>query len=489
MKVFNKNSLLVAALMMVFQLGFAQFDNLYYVPGKYKETRNVASATANQPQQGRTYYEDESYLYSDEFDQNNDFAYMGGSHFDDMSFEYYDSYEMPFTARINRFHRPATFYNYNYGMGWYDPWYSPWMDPWNRGPMVNVFIGSGWGWNRWNRWNSWGMGWNSWGMGPGWAMGPSWGMGWNSWGMGWNSWGMGPGWGYNRWNTWGGGWCPTNNYFVNNNTFVNNNNNYNSNWVNNNNVVYGSRRSGSAATSTRGRVDTPRSVDASPRGGAAALTDADNMRGRGDAGTTALTGKDTDPRSMARGAAQTSDLATGTGRETMSSSAREGVMQGNDMRNSSRTSDGTRSSIYNRSTPTQRTDTRSSQSSSTNRSTAPSSRSTTPSTRSSGTTRSGGSSMRSGGNNPGSSMRSSGSTPRSSGSSMQSGSSMRSSGSSSRSSGSSIQSGSSMRSSGSSSGSSMRSSGSSGGSMRSSGSSSGGSMRSSGSSGSSRRGG
>lgn len=207
----------------------AQFDDLYY---DYKKDETVKNEDVTLTET----------RYSD-----NDSDYYKGSDYDSDEYDNYDEYS--YSDRIRRFHRPVQ--NYSSFDNWYSNYY---YDPYYSNSGVNVFIGTGWGWNSWNRpWsysyynNPWG--WNSWNSG----------WGYNSWNnpWGWNSWNSG--WGWNSYGYCGNsGWG--NNYYGN----VYYGNGWNgSNWNNNteySNKVYGSRKGGSLSSSTKGRDASPRRI-------------------------------------------------------------------------------------------------------------------------------------------------------------------------------------------------------------------------------------
>ena len=207
----------------------AQFDDLYY---DYKKDETVKNEDVTLTET----------RYSD-----NDSDYYKGSDYDSDEYDNYDEYS--YSDRIRRFHRPVQ--NYSSFDNWYSNYY---YDPYYSNSGVNVFIGTGWGWNSWNRPWSYSYYNNPWG--------------WNSWNSGWgyNSWNN-P-WGYNSWNSgWGWnsyGYCGNsgwgNNYYGN----VYYGNGWNgSNWNNNteySNKVYGSRKGGSLSSSTKGRDASPRRI-------------------------------------------------------------------------------------------------------------------------------------------------------------------------------------------------------------------------------------
>jgi hypothetical protein len=221
----------------------AQFDDLYYDPNKDATTNvSVSDQQSNNSVLASPGFDDESYSYYDEIDDN----------------DYYNSdyNDYQYSTRIRRFNRPSAsiaYYSPIWGFGWRDPYYNPYFDNYNFGNnAVVVVVGNSWGWNRWNRWNSWNnCSFNNWG--------------WNNNNCGFNNWGYND-WGWN--NGWGNNYCVNNYYGYNNNHGNWNNGGWNNGgWNNGNNngnnnnphgTYYGSRKSGSSIASTKGRVEGPR---------------------------------------------------------------------------------------------------------------------------------------------------------------------------------------------------------------------------------------
>lgn len=221
----------------------AQFDDLYAVPIKKKIS--IEYDYSNRPQHVARTIERTEII--EETVEN-----KGGGRYEDEYYEneYYDEYDLGYTRRIYRFHRPTVFINSSSTWGWYDPFWDPFWG-WGRSGVF-VSFNTGWGWNSWSRWGNWGC--------------PTWG--WNSWNTGW---------GLNSW-AWGGNYG--NNIYINNNYYGNNwNNGWNNSWNNgtNKNAVYGSRRTSSTVSGTRGRADSPRIVGNDPSVADTKLTEVGNL--------------------------------------------------------------------------------------------------------------------------------------------------------------------------------------------------------------------
>jgi hypothetical protein len=177
-------------------------------------------------------------ISTSEYDDGYGNTYVTNNYYGD----YYNNDYPSYTARINRFYRPAI------GWGYYNCYFDPFWDPW-------------WGWNGWGFQPgfsiSFGWGWPWWYGGWGWNWG--WGWGWNSW-----AWNWGWYWGNPYWNGYFHGYW---------NGFYDGlyGNYWNTNWwaganANPNRFYYGPRRMAAPvqdnnnATVNAGDVNTPRVI-------------------------------------------------------------------------------------------------------------------------------------------------------------------------------------------------------------------------------------
>lgn len=290
------------------EFGKAQFDDLYAVPVKKKIS--IEYDYSNRPQHVARTLERTEII--EETGEN-----KGGRRFDDEYYEneYYDEYDLGYTRRIYRFHRPSVFINNFNTLGWYDPFWDPFWG-WGRSGVF-ISFNTGWGWNRWSRWNNYAC--------------PTWG---------WNSWN--PGWGWNSW-AWGGTYG--NNMYIFNNYYGNNwNYGWNNSWNNgtNKNAVYGSRRTSSTVSSTRGREDSPRIVGNDPSGADTKLTEVGNLtsqRSNNSSGSSRVNAELSPQNNLPSDA----DITGNTPSSAQNTTSREKqVLRGEDPRSTSR------SSIYSR---------------------------------------------------------------------------------------------------------------------------------------------
>ena len=220
------SGMLMVVMALSWSVAYGQFDDLYYDYSK----DGILTSSVSSKSVDEGYYDESEYYDGDEYDNYDEYSY---------------------STRINRFHRPVVnnYYYSNFDNWWYNDYYDPYYSGYYGSPnySVNVFLGSGWGWNRPWGWNSWG--WNNVGWNRPW--------GWNN--YGWNSWGWNNPWGYNGWN---GGWGCGNNIYYGNVYYGNGMNGGGmGNWNGGNdftNKIYGSRKGGSLSSAVKGRNASPR---------------------------------------------------------------------------------------------------------------------------------------------------------------------------------------------------------------------------------------
>lgn len=223
---------------------FSQFDDIYFDPSQDISAQSIASA-----------YVESDQLYAEDAEGYYDSDYQEG----------YDDYDYYYTARIRRFHRPMSGFNY------FDPFYA---DMWYYDPSM-VMMAPGvtllihnnpWSYNRFrslNYWNyrSWmnspSLFWNDYGYGA-FGYGRNFGFGSPYVGFGWGSrnlWNPYSGWGFGSFGgfypTWGGG-----------NTYIQNNQ---INIVDNSRTYFGRR--GNASNYLPRLNDGRRPEAATPTGG------------------------------------------------------------------------------------------------------------------------------------------------------------------------------------------------------------------------------
>jgi len=156
----------------------AQDDDVYFVPGKSAEKRNVAdvprTSDARQPEADDDWYKGRvSQRDVDDYNRKgrvDDADALNDSV--DRTEPQNDGY---YTSRLVRFHSPglvivASPYYWDYYDYWYDPWYAGWAwHPWHAGWYGPWY--AGWGWHGWyDPWYGWG--WH--GPGPVWGHYPVW---------------------------------------------------------------------------------------------------------------------------------------------------------------------------------------------------------------------------------------------------------------------------------------------------------------------------
>lgn len=175
----------------IFLSGFAQDDDIYFVPSKAKKQQAQQPAPARvSPVAGTTTSNREDTAdwaagrisNRDVDDYNRRYVNHNDSLYEEMQSE--DTQSGIYTTRLVRFHSPRVgiYVSSPFYADYYDYWYDyGFLPDYHWSSIYGPWYGWGWSWNRWPYWNTW-WGWHSpywdycwnWHCGyPGWGI-PSW---------------------------------------------------------------------------------------------------------------------------------------------------------------------------------------------------------------------------------------------------------------------------------------------------------------------------